>query len=189
MSSDESITHWVTLLKEGNLSAAQPLWERYFASLVRLARSRLPQAGDVDGEDVALSAFASMCLGAAAGRFPQLTDRDDLWRLLIFITAQKIAEELRRRNTLKRGARLERVDETVLAQVIGDEPTPEFTVMVAEQVQHLLDRLDNDQLRQVALWKMEGHTNQEISQRLGCALRTVANKLELIRTLLQSESC
>ena len=32
-----SITHWLGALKAGDLAAAQPLWERYFQRLVRLA--------------------------------------------------------------------------------------------------------------------------------------------------------
>jgi len=33
----------------------------------------------------------------------------------------------------------------------------------------------------VALLKMEGYTGEEIADRLGCSLRSVARKLELIR--------
>jgi DNA-directed RNA polymerase specialized sigma24 family protein len=183
----DRITHWIGLLKAGHPEAAQPLWERYFDRLVRLARSRLPPAGDADGEDVALSAFNSFCLGAAAGRFPQLADRHDLWRLLVFITAQKVADHLARRNARKRGGGVPRADAAALAQVVGTEPTPEFAAMVAEEFQRLLSRLGDGQLRQIALWKMEGYTNRQISEQAGCALRTVANKLELIRKTLQSE--
>jgi len=38
MSSEGSVTHWIGQLKAGNSAAAQPLWERYFQQLVRLAR-------------------------------------------------------------------------------------------------------------------------------------------------------
>src|SRR5438309_1437776 len=95
MVSDEnggSVSRWLGDLKAGDLTAAQPLWERYFARLVGLARSRLRagrRAAAHDEEDAALSAFQSFCDGAANGRFPQLSDRDDLWRLLVVITARK----------------------------------------------------------------------------------------------------
>jgi hypothetical protein len=74
-----------------------------------------------------------------------------------------------------------------LDQVVGSEPTPEFAVMVAEEHGRLLHALGDDTLRRIALWKMEGYTNEEIRQRLGCALRTVANKLELIRRIWLAE--
>jgi hypothetical protein len=35
---------------------------------------------------------------------------------------------------------------------------------------------------------MEGYTNEEIAARLGCGLRTVARKLEIIRTAWQDEA-
>jgi hypothetical protein len=45
-----------------------------------------------DEEDVALSAFDSFCAGAERGRFPDLKDRDNLWALLVTITARKAAD-------------------------------------------------------------------------------------------------
>ena len=45
-----------------------------------------------DEEDVALSAFDSFCRGAQRGRFPQLDDRDNLWRLLVVITSRKAVD-------------------------------------------------------------------------------------------------
>src|SRR5262245_17125282 len=36
-----SITHWLAQLKEGNAEAVQPLWDRYFSRLVRLAGKKL----------------------------------------------------------------------------------------------------------------------------------------------------
>ena len=71
--------------------------------------------------------------------------------------------------------------------VVGREPTPEMAVMVAEQFHRLLAALDNDQYRQIAVWKMEGLTNEEIGTRLGCAVRTVSNRLEVIRKTLAAE--
>ena len=43
MPSDDSssVTNWLGALRRGNLDAAQPLWERYFARLVRLAKAGL----------------------------------------------------------------------------------------------------------------------------------------------------
>ena len=68
-------------------------------------------------------------------------------------------------------------------QVVGDEPTPEFAAQVAEEYQRLLDLLGDESLRQVAVWKMEGLTNDEIAGRLDCSRRTVARKLETIRII------
>ena len=182
------ITHWLAHLKAGNIEAAQPLWECYFERLVRLARARFRAGGDADEEDIALSAFKSFCLGAAGGRFPRLSDRHDLWRLLVFITAQKICDRLKVGAAQKRGGRSRHEDGLSLDEVVGADPTPEFAAMMAEQVQRLLSSLDDDVLCAIAVWKMEGFTNEEIAGRLGCALKTVSNKLRLIRLKWEREA-
>jgi DNA-directed RNA polymerase specialized sigma24 family protein len=197
-----SVTLWFGALKAGDLTAAQPLWERYFAQLVRLARARLrasPRPGaDADEEDAALSAFDSFCDGAARGRFPRLADRDELWRLLVVLTARKVGAQAQRQRRQKRGGGrvLREADllgadpdggDAGLGQVVGPEPTPEFAAMVAEECRRLLDGLGDEDLRRIAVWKMEGYTNEEIRQRLGCSLRTVTLKLALIRTLWDPE--
>ena len=52
-----------------------------------------------------------------------------------------------------------------------------------EQFQRLLARLPSDELRAIALGKMEGHTNAEIAARLGCTEKTVERRLGLIRSV------
>jgi DNA-directed RNA polymerase specialized sigma24 family protein len=193
MTSPGSITHWIVQLKSGEPAAAQPLWEGYFRKMVELARQKLqgmPRRA-ADEEDVALSAFDSFCRGAGAGRFPQLSDRNSLWPLLVAITAHKAVDLLRRERRLKRGGppALEGVApaEVGVEEVIGREPTPEFAAQVAEECQRLLDCLGDEGLRSVALWKMEGYTTEEIAARLGCVPRTVERKLRAIRELWGEE--
>ena len=96
MSSGGSVTRWVAALKAGDAAAAQPLWERYHRQLVALARRKLDASRRraADEEDVVQSAFHSFFRGVARGRFPQLNDRDNLWRLLVVITARKAVDQL-----------------------------------------------------------------------------------------------
>jgi DNA-directed RNA polymerase specialized sigma24 family protein len=194
-----SITGWLGNLKEGDQAAAQPLWERYFSKLVTVARTKLRRmrrtTADQDEEDAALSAFNSFCAGAARGKFPQLADRDDLWRLLVVITARKATAQASREGRQKRGGGrviaeavlfghgLEGNDGSIagLERIAADGPTPEFAAMMAEECSRLLDALDDDALRQVAVSRMEGYNNDEIAEQLGCARRTVARRLDLIR--------
>jgi RNA polymerase sigma factor (sigma-70 family) len=193
-----SVTHWIGALRGGDLDAARPLCERYFARLVRLARARLrarrrPGAAE-DEEDAALSAFDSFCRAATQGRFPRLDDRDDLWRLLVAITERKAADQVRRARRLKRGGGWVRTqgdlavggpdDEPAgLDAIAGHEPTPESAAEFAEEYRRLFEVLRDEDLRRIANWRLEGHTVDEIAARLGCARRTVARRLELIRTL------
>src|SRR5262245_25848249 len=202
MASPESVTHWIGRLQAGDAAAAQRLWECYFQRLVALARQKLqgvPRRA-ADEEDVALSAFDSFCRGAERGRFPQLHDRNDLWRLLIVITSRKalalVTHERRQRRGAGgvldeaglRGPRGCPTPHAGLEQVVGREPTPEFAAQVAEECQRLLDRLGNGELRLVALWKMEGYSVDEIAAKLSCAPRPVDRKLWVIRTLWEQEA-
>jgi DNA-directed RNA polymerase specialized sigma24 family protein len=170
-----SVTRWIGDLKAGDPAAAQRLWERYFASLVRLAQ--------------ALSAFDSFCASAAEGRFPRLDDRDDLWHILVALTRRKAADQARRQQRQKRGggriaveSELAGDDGRVLLDAIaGPGPTPEFAAELAEECRRRLDDLGDDTLRQVAILRMEGYTNEEVAQRLGLRLRSLSRKVELIR--------
>src|SRR5581483_6318468 len=102
---DGSVTLWIGDLKAGDPDAAQKLWERYFTTLVRLAQARLRTSARAaaDEEDVALSAFNSFFTAAAAGRFPRLDDRDDLWKVLVTITQRKAADQRAHQARQKRG--------------------------------------------------------------------------------------
>jgi DNA-directed RNA polymerase specialized sigma24 family protein len=189
MAADRSVTRWLAPLQAGDPAAAQQLWQRYFGRLVGLARQRLqgtPRRA-ADEEDVALSAFDSFCRAAEAGRFPQLLDRDSLWRLLVTITARKAAHLVRDQRRQKRGGGAEAEGEADLAQVLGREPSPEFAAQVAEEYDRLLRALGDRELESVAVWKMEGYTVDEIAARLVYAPRSVKRKLQLIRTIWEKE--
>ena len=105
MPPNEFETIWIRRLKAGDSAAAQRLWERYYGQLVRFAQKKLATAPRrmADEEDIALSAVNSFCMGAKQGKFPQLNDHDDLWRLLVTITARKAMHQLRRMRRQKRG--------------------------------------------------------------------------------------
>ncbi len=192
MESEGSVTRWLSPLQHGNEAAVQQLWERYFARLVGLARQQLRSAPRraADEEDVALSAFDSFCRQAEAGRFPQLLDRDSLWRLLVVVTARKAFHLIRDENRHKRGGGVVVQTEAdqgartpLMEQVLSREPSPELAAEVADECRRLLDALGDKELEQIALWRMEGHSVEAIAQQLGYAPRSVKRKLHLIREL------
>jgi DNA-directed RNA polymerase specialized sigma24 family protein len=201
MASEGSVSSWIGQLQAGEPAAAQKLWESYFQRLVALARRKLqgtPRRA-ADEEDVALSAFDSFCRGAARGQFPQLQDRNDLWRLLVVITARKALALTRHENRRKRGGGAV-LDEAAipggrdssanlagLEHIVGREPSPEFAAQVAEECSRLLALLNKPELRTVAVCKMEGYSIDEIAAKLGCNARTVDRKLWIIRNLWEQE--
>jgi DNA-directed RNA polymerase specialized sigma24 family protein len=194
---DGSVTRWLGQLQAGDPAAAQQIWERYFRRLVGLARKRLQGAPRraVDEEDVALSALDSFCRGAERGRFPDLADRDGLWRLLVVMTARKAIHLRRDEGRQKRGGGApfatdtphEADEESVLEQLLSREPTPAIAAQMTEECERLLRGLGDDDLKSVALLRMEGYSVEEIAARQGCVARTVKRKLQLIRSIWEKE--
>jgi DNA-directed RNA polymerase specialized sigma24 family protein len=199
MPSDGSVTRWLGPLQGGDPAAARELWQRYFRRLVGLARKKLQDAPRraADEEDVALSALYSFIQGAEGGRFPHLLDRGDLWKLLVVITTRKAAHLKRDENTLKKGGGwVQQEDltdgdgEPLLEQIPSQEPSPELAAAVADECRRLLALLGDGtlRLREVAMWRMEGCTVEEIAARLACHPRSVKRKLELIREIWEKET-
>jgi len=199
--STEDLTLWISKLGEGDDRAAEVIWGAYFEKLVRYARRKLDgmPRRDADEEDVTLSAMHSFCHGMAEGKFKKVDDREDLWKLLVTITARKACARRRKVFAAKRGGGqvrgesvFMRVDdnssrEPGIGDVLGTEPTPELANMVSENCRHLLDALDDETLRRIALHTLEGYTTTEIAEKLGCVKRTVERKLERIRETWSKE--
>jgi DNA-directed RNA polymerase specialized sigma24 family protein len=193
----DSVTRHISGLKANQPVAVQALWDRYFAALVRFSRRRLAGAKrrEVDEEDVALSAFHSVCARAAAGQFARLEDRHDLWQLLALVAARKATNERKRQARLRRGGGRVRGDSVLVGAanasgIAGFDGLSaaggraEDQIMERESLEASLGSLDDDLLRTIAVAKLEGFTSGEIAGRLRVTERTVERKLRLIRERL-----
>jgi DNA-directed RNA polymerase specialized sigma24 family protein len=193
MPSDGSVTRWIDQLQVGDAVAVRQLWQRYFHRLVGLARKKLADAprGMADEEDVALSAFDSFCRQAEQGRFPDLADRDGLWRLLVVMTARKAGHLRRDEARLKRGGgRVTEDGETSdrrLEEILSREPDPAMAALAADEHRRLMEALGDDELRRVAQRRMEGDSVEEIAEKMGYAARSIKRKLQLIRETWERE--
>jgi RNA polymerase sigma factor (sigma-70 family) len=178
----QPVTQLIRAAQQDRASAVGPLLAVYFDRLVQLARKRLqnlPGLANYD-EDLALRAFHSVYRRVRDPERPlRLTDRDDFWRLLATRTISRAIDLIRRH----------RPGEVAGAydpeQLLSREPTPEEAAATADECRRLLDALQDPELRQVALWKVEGYTNEEIAARLDCVPRTVERKVRRIRLLWQ----
>jgi RNA polymerase sigma factor (sigma-70 family) len=179
-----SVTHLIHAVQENRASAVGPLLAVYFDRLVQLARRRLqnlPGMANYD-EDLALRSFYSVYRRLRDPQRPlRLTGRDDLWRLLATRTISRAIDLIRRHRPG------EVPGEHDLQQLLTREPTPEEAAAMADECQRLLDALRDSELRQIALWKVEGYTNEEIAARLDCVPRTIERKVSRIRLLWKHE--
>ena len=192
MKNEPSATALISKLRNGDEEAARLLWDRFFAQLITLTRSRLQTSSRAmsDEEDIVLSAMKSFCIGMRNGRFPELSNRESLWRLLLTITLRKIADK---QNYDRRGKRdvekrhLNRSpDADQKAEVnsfVSREPNPEIAAECAEQISRLLESLENEDLKKVAIMKMEGYTNIEVANCIRCSLTSIERKLRTIRSI------
>jgi DNA-directed RNA polymerase specialized sigma24 family protein len=195
MANGNSVTHWLKGITTGDDEDIQRLWDRYFQSLVRLASTRLPDHARraVDEEDIALSALQSFCDRARKGQFPELANRDDLWRVLFAITVRKAIGVVRYQTRAKRGGGRvmgesgvggqEHAGAEGLARFLSREPTPDDAAEFADQLESLFDKLDDVMLRVIAFQKLQGLSSGEIAASLDVSRRTVDRKLLLIRAM------
>ena len=186
MSQDAPITHWIREIKcDSEGEAQQRIWEEYFGRLTALADAKLGGLKAYEeAEDVALSALKSFFVRASQGHFPKLNDRTELWPLLVTITVRKVAALYRRQFAQCRDARRN----LSLEEIAGSQPTRELAEQVFDQAEELLESLNDELLSQIALLKLEGHTNREIAERIGRPISAVERKLALIRTRLASST-
>jgi DNA-directed RNA polymerase specialized sigma24 family protein len=202
MASTHSVTRWLEQLKQGDRQAVEPLWERYFTRLVQLVRTRFARtstAAAASAEDAALDAFASFCQRAEEDSFARLFDRDDLWQILVVLAFRKRCNQIQHEQRQRRRPAAGQVyvasaleqdggeAGALMTNMLSRDPEPSLVVQAAEECRRLLAELEVDQLRQVAQWKVEGFTNEEIAAKLGRAVATVERKLARIRHLWEKE--
>ena len=190
-----SITAWLEPLVAGDEDAVRVIWDRYRSQLLAIARQKLgdfPQRV-ADEEDALQSAFNSFVTRARQDQFDRFQDRNDLWQLLVVITARKAVNQRQRWLRAKRGGGMVRGESIVVApgkedglfaEMVQEELTPALAAEVAEQLESLLGLLPQPELRGIALLKLEGQTNQEIAKLCDCSLSAVERKLRLIRSQL-----
>ncbi|MDB4733424.1 ECF-type sigma factor [Planctomicrobium sp.] len=194
---EDSLSTWITGLKDGDQAAAERLWHMYFEKMVLLARRKLRGASTAatSEEDVALSAFKSFCLGIQRGRYSDVQGSINLWPLLVTLTINKSIDQLRYQNRLKRGGSARGASEASLSKVttiddlLSSEPTAESVAVAAEMMELLLDRLGNvgdSKLQSLALASIEGESVSDIAKQTECSPRTVQRKLKTIRAIWES---
>jgi len=182
-----SISVVLSALKAGEDDAATTLWHRYAARLIRLTRNQLRNTNRrmADEEDVVLSAFDSFCRGAGNGQFAKLEDRGDLWQLLVLISVRKAADLSKHEQRLKRGGGIALGE--LIEDLVAVDQTPELASSTLEEYNRLLRQLGDDELKEIAVARMEGYTNAEIAERRGCTRQTVQRRLTMIRSLWEQE--
>ena len=200
MNPQDSVVRWMEDLQDGQSTAAQEIFDQYYHRLVGLARNKLDdRLRRVENEeDVASSVIKSLCQRAGKGDFSGLQNRDELWCLLVTMTARKAASRGRRHRAQKRGRGEVRGESVVMKGGDGSmtdvgfdcflhaSPTPDDLLILQETFDELVTQVDDPTLKKVVFLKFEGFTNREIGEQLRLTERSIERKLQRIRKAWES---
>lgn len=195
----ETVVGWIRQFNAGDHEAAAGLWQRYFERVATAARRKLGDAPRriSDEEDIASSVLRCLCNGAVEGRFNDVANHDDLWRLLMTITKQKCVDQIRRDSRQKRGGGQTRGESVfgspgdqgagTFDDFLSEEPTPEYLTQMDEQLLQLMDALPDQISRDLVERRLEGWSNEDIAQEQGISVHSVRRKLRLVRSVWKKE--
>jgi DNA-directed RNA polymerase specialized sigma24 family protein len=194
-SNSHSISKWIPQLQIGDPEASNELCRRHWDKVEAAARrglKGLPRR-KADEEDVTIMVFEAFLRGVKEKRFKRLENRQDVWQILTMLTRRMTASIFRDAYAGKRGggqvrdeSAFERIDPNGSAgpgiQDVADDREDDVDQWPLE-IRESLGRLEDDQLRQIVLFKLEGYKNKEIAGRMEISLRSVERKLGLIREI------
>ena len=177
------MTKWIAALRHGDEASAKELWNLYFQRLMNFARSRMGAISTTvyDEEDAAISTFRVLCENLKSGKYPDIADGDEFWRLMLTVAVRKISRRMEYESAAKRSGstNLDRIDESLA--IARDASS------MAIEYQELLSKLNDPNLERVAILKLDGYTNEEIATTINRTRRTVQRMLDLIRDLWREE--
>lgn len=188
MSESESIEELLKRLEEGDDDAANQIWQRCYPRLIAYASKKLKGVPlqMADEQDVVVSAFESFFKAAKQKRFPNLNDRDDLWRVLFKLTNWKAINlrrhELRRPVTRESATQPPDRSSAGLHNIPGRMSEEDFAAIMVELLEDKLGTLDDD-LCKIAVAMLAGFKLPEIAELLSLTLSMVRRKVAIIRQI------
>lgn len=177
---------------QGNEQAFGIIYERYGSKLVNLARSRISErlSARIEPEDVVQSVFRTFFGRVQQQRFT-FEGENDLWKLLVSMTMNKLRNKVDWHTAAKRDVGAERSMEGNSSlpsayDVDGESPSPSAVVAFIDLLQHFMVSLrDGD--RKILELRLQDLTQQEIAEQTGCTERTVRRVLERIRKVAEEQ--
>jgi len=192
MDTNSSVTDWITQLRNGHSSACDKLWPFYLQRLTAMISQKLENSrtGVSDEEDVLIDTCEVCFRKIREGVYPNISSRDDLWRLLTKIATRKSIDQIRRS---RKGVDRLRTEATQTVHSSNNsfevnhidsfptaEPTPAFAAMVADESRYRLSQLPEKMVHVVKL-RMQGFTLKEIAESTNVSLPTVQRYLSYVR--------
>jgi len=180
MSDADSFSSFLRRVRAGDAEAAAELVRRYEPLVRRAVRLQLEDRRLrrlFDSSDVCQSVLASFFARAAVGQY-DLDGPEQLVKLLVTMTKNKVASEARKQTRQRRDQRRVAGGDEALATVAGRGPTPSRHLAGRELLARFREQLTEEE-RQVADLRAEGLGWDEVAARLGGTAQ--ARRMQLSR--------
>ena len=175
-------------LQAGSQEAARELAATYRDHVLRCIRRTLRRKmrQQYDSLDLAQLVWASVLI--APQRLAEIDSPEQFVRFLAGVARNKVAHEGRRMQALKndlfRQVRLEDAGDLAGPHPVSRDPTPSAAAICQERYEQLVDRpLERD--RQIVELRTEGHTFEEIADRLKIDERTARKVISRLKRMQQ----
>ncbi len=187
--STELIERW----RDGDQDAASQLYQRYVERLSGIVSSQLSDRlrARTDADDVLQSACRSFFRRVREGQF-QFDEDEDVWKLLVTISLNKLRSQVRRHSAAKRDAAQEvtRRDNSLPddfhLEKLANTPSPVEAFIFAEMIESVSEKLDARHAMLLEL-RMEGYSQMEIANQLQTSDRSIRRMLDSVRAVLSRE--
>jgi len=167
-SDNNSFLTFLERVRAGDQKAAEELVRMYEPEIRREVRLRLRDSRlrrDFDSVDICQSVMASFFVRAALGQY-DLQKPDELIRLLVTMTRNKLVSQVRKQQTQGRDLRRRDAAGQEKLQNIAQGPTPSLLVANEELIQEFRKRMSPDEWR-IAERRTQGLAWDAIAAELG----------------------
>jgi RNA polymerase sigma-70 factor (ECF subfamily) len=174
----------LSVFRQGNQDAATQLYLRYAKRLRALIREQCSNelSRRLEEDDIVQSVFRTFFTGAKQGLY-KVPGGQDLWKLLLVISLNKIRAKGAYHSAAKRDARR---TSSLDAVGVGSEPSDQdggeqafFYLVIREALEHL-----PAEYREIVQLRIEGYEVDEIATKSSRAKRTVERILQEARRRL-----
>jgi RNA polymerase sigma-70 factor, ECF subfamily len=181
---DASDASLLSVFRRGDQDAATQLYLRYAKRLRALVKEQCSNelARRLEEDDIVQSVFRTFFTGAKQGLY-KVPGGQDLWKLLLVISLNKIRAKGAYHSAAKRDARR---TSSLDAVGLGGEPSDQdggeqafFQVVIQEAMEHL-----PSDFREIVELRIEGYEVEEIASKCNRAKRTVERILQEARKRL-----
>lgn len=187
--STELIERW----RQGDNHAATQLYQRYVEQLSGIVTAQLADRlrSRTDADDVLQSACRSFFRRVQDGQFEFDAD-DDVWKLLVTISLNKLRSQVRKHSAAKRDAAQEvprgsdEIPDEFHLEKLTETPSPVEAFIFTEMIERVSSKLGADHAVLLQL-RMEGHSQKEIATALQTSDRSIRRMLDEIKSALSAE--